>query len=310
MKIKAAIVIAAVAGVALSAPTSKSECTPLFVGELKWQKFPHGEGMYQPPPEEGKVQYTDGNLIVAINATHGSKVTLERCGQHKIDGQMAAYGRVVLDDKKCLVAGENASYVHAGKCDKQAEFVRNIELTGDDIVLSLGEDIDFDKGKNNTLVQRRVKEGDLTRGLSIVGKRYGKEGEIRCMPVYTDVLLQYSGNKAMVEFKHDKLVLGNKGSRVTLEACTAPGFKEDIYGSGGRARVNDKCVSLDRTGKETASLKPCADGGEELEKQWFNVMENMKVLSKTGGKSYWKMKGKEVAYGGTDDVKGDAMIYK
>ena len=46
-------------GVALSAPTSKSECTPLFVGELVFSKFPHGEGMYQPPPEEGKVQYMD-----------------------------------------------------------------------------------------------------------------------------------------------------------------------------------------------------------------------------------------------------------
>ena len=310
MQIKTAIVIAAVAGVVLGAPAKKSECTPLFEGELEYQEFPHSKGMYQPPPEEGLVQYKDGRLEVAINATHGTKVTLERCGQRMAEEGLVPYGRVVLGDKKCLETG--SGYVHAGKCGKEAEFVRMIEITGHSVYMPPENGMDWNRAANNTLIQHNSKDGDRTKGLSLEGKLALQKGDkVKCTPVYTDVLLQYSDHegRAMVGFEGDKVVLGKKGARVTLEACVAQGFKDDIYGAGGRARAGDKCITLERGGEKTATLEKCAESGKELEAQWFNAMENLDLLSKDGKKAYWKRKGNGVAEE-TDDVKGGGMIYK
>ena len=160
MQIKAAIVIAAVTGAALSAPTSKSECTPMYEGELKYEaSFAGGRG----GDESGVVVHKDGKLQVKLqtenkpheehgtsDVKHGTAVKFEKCS--KVDDPRGnVMGRIVLKKgNKCIVPDGEAA-LRVDECSKKAEFlVAREEEEGYLLVMAENRKL-FNRGKDDEL---------------------------------------------------------------------------------------------------------------------------------------------------------------
>ena len=59
--------------------------------------------------------------------------------------------------------------------------------------------------------------------------------------------------------------------------------------------MGEKCLSVERNGKSAAEMAECAEGGEELEKQWFSLSDGgVHPIDKNGEWLYWSQKGKEL----------------
>lgn len=285
MQIKTAVVFGALcAGVVVSAPTHRNECTPLYKGELEYQADWAGG---RTGHETGKVQYKDGKLEIGIDAKKGATVVYERCGQRKYYDELGAYGRLVLEDKKCLVRDGNE--LRAGKCNKKAEFVYSTDISNG-MQLQV-ENRYWNRKKNKELELRKENEDTQTTRMYLSGRTGVPSG--KCSTLFQEVRLGtwlHGEKRAWMGIEDNKVGLKKKATKVTLEACN----KEGHEGFGGRVRVGKKCLSVNRNGKNAAELAKCAEGGEELEKQWFFLGDGVYPVDAKGDTMNWSWNGKEL----------------
>ena len=286
MQIKTAVVFGALcAGVAVCAPAHKSECAPLYKGELEYNADWAGG---RTGHETGKVQYKDGKLVLGVDAKSGAQVVYERCGQGKHNDELGTNGRLVLEDNKCIVRDGDA--LRAGKCDKHAEFVYSTEMLADRLELKVDGRNWNRKKKNKELELRKENEETQTTGMDLKGRAHVEGG--KCVPLYEDVVLGAWVEQPMrLALENGKVTLKKTGAKVTLEACNMGGHK----GLGGRVRVGKKCLSVDKSGKEGAEVVECAEDGAGLKKQWFSLSDGgVHPIDKNGEWLYWSQKGKEL----------------
>ena len=285
MQIKTAVVFGALcAGVAVCAPAHKSECAPLYKGELEYNADWAGG---RTGHENGKVQYKDGKLVLGVDAKSGAQVVYERCGQGKYDDELGTYGRLVLEDKKCVV--RDGDELRAGKCSKKAEFVYSTD-NSDGMELRV-ENREWNRKKNKELELRKENEDTQTTRMNLSGGTAVPRG--KCTTLFEDVKLGtwlHGEKRAWVGMENNKVGLKKTATKVTLEVCNKEGQK----GFGGRVRVGEKCLSVERNGKSAAEMAECAEGGEELEKQWFNLSNGVQPVDGKGESMNWRWKEKEL----------------
>lgn len=295
-KISITIVVAALVGAAMAAPTKATEpCEELFEGDMSYlMNRIDGKGR----TEHGTLEYKGGHMELNEDAKEGTKVVFERCWtqaptEHARKVQMI--GRLKTKDRKCLTVGRNTNELTAGKCNKDAEIVRGsmdgyrymtLDLRG-----SKAWSTEEKEGKKVVVVQEPKEEE--WPSMSLDGKFIGLGGGgAQCKTVAENIKLELEG-KEVAERKGKLMVGAGSGVKVTVEVCAADGFaKGDMQSIGTRVVADGKCLTVGRKGEYEAQFEECASEGEKLEEQWMRYSgQDVVPMDKEGkyeGVQMWK----------------------
>lgn len=310
VKISLAIVLAALVGAAMAAPTKATEsCEELFEGDMSYlMNRIDGKG----GSEHGILECKGGRMELNEDAKEGTKVVFERCWtqaptEHARRVQMI--GRLKKKDGKCLTVGRNTNELTAGKCNKDAEIVQGsmdgyrfmtLDLRG-----SKAWSTEEKEGKKVVVVQESKEEE--WPSMSLRGKFIGLDGGgAQCKAVAENIKLELEGKR--VAERKGKLVVGTgSGVKVTVEVCAADGFAEgDAQSIGTRVVAGGKCLAVGRKSKHEARFEECASEGEKLEEQWMRYDGQQVVpMDKEGkfkGVQAWKA-GKDGEVMGSEEGK-------